>query len=70
MVRFEERAIELSNAHWQFISDLLDAHRIEDSEIETARFHYLQAFRHGYKHALEDVKAERMARNDRDQVHG
>jgi hypothetical protein len=70
MVKYEDRANELSNAHWQFISDLLDAHRIDDYEIETARFHYLQAFRHGYKHAMEDVEAERLARNERDQLHG
>jgi hypothetical protein len=55
MVKYEERAIELSNAHWEFISDLLDAHRIEENEIKIARFHYLQAFRHGYKHAVEDA---------------
>jgi hypothetical protein len=59
MVKYEDRAIELSNAHWQFISDLLDAHRIDEHEIATAQFHYLQAFRHGYKHAVEDMEAGR-----------
>lgn len=51
----EERAAELAEAHWGYVSDLLNAHDLPARDIETIGFHYRSAFIHGYKHAVEDA---------------
>jgi hypothetical protein len=52
------KARETAEAHWNFIEALLQAHVEEDSVIEKCGFHFVEAFVHGYKHALEDMKDE------------
>ena len=50
----ENRAEELAQAHWDYIESLLKAHEVIAEEIQTAEFHYISAFIHGYKHGVED----------------
>jgi PP-loop superfamily ATP-utilizing enzyme len=46
---------ELAYAHWGYVRELLEAHEETDAVIERCGFHYVSAFLHGYKHALEDI---------------
>jgi len=52
-----ERAAKLAHDHWRYISSVLDAHRINDEEINVIGHHYQTAFIHGYKHGQEDAQA-------------
>lgn len=49
---------KLIDAHWEYVEGILRAHRLEDPDINLAKFHYKTAFKHGYKHAREDADAE------------
>ena len=53
----EHRCFELAEDHWSYIEDLLFAHGISVKESDIARFHYKEAFKHGYKHCWEDQLA-------------
>jgi hypothetical protein len=53
------RAQELAYKHWEFISDLLEAHNVEFNIIEIIEFHWLSSFMHGYKHGQEDLQEAR-----------
>jgi hypothetical protein len=48
------RSFELAEAHWEYIEGLLKAHYIEEYLLSVARFHYKEAFMHGYKHCYQD----------------
>jgi hypothetical protein len=37
--------------HWAYIQQLLKVHNIKN--IEIIKFHYIEAFKHGFKHGLE-----------------
>ena len=50
----DKRATELALEHWAYIEELLDAHRVDIDAQSVAEFHYLEAFKHGYKHCWED----------------
>lgn len=52
------RGKELANAHWEYISGLLDAHGTPAGTIALIEYHYTTAFVHGYKHGQEDVNGE------------
>ena len=52
----EARAAELASKHWSYIGALLFAHGAAENIIDMCGFHYQQAFRHGYKHAIEDER--------------
>lgn len=52
-----DRSNTLANDHWGYIEGLLRAHTESDTIITAIKYHYLTAFVHGYKHALEDVDA-------------
>lgn len=45
---------QLAEEHWKYVESLLKAHGEEDELIEQIGFHYISAFIHGYKHAMED----------------
>lgn len=51
------RITALLDAHWEYIYGLLRAHGEGEEYVDIARFHYWEAFRHGYKHAIEDFLA-------------
>jgi hypothetical protein len=53
------RMNELVVQHWNYIENLLLAHDIPSLQLEIARFHYKEAFKHGYKHAYEDQMMEK-----------
>ena len=54
------RAEQLADEHWDnYVGPLAEAHGSTPLEYDIAKFHYKSAFMHGYKHALEDVEAER-----------
>lgn len=46
---------ELAAAHWGYVKSTLLAHGITAEDLVTAEHHYLSAFIHGYKHAVEDL---------------
>ncbi len=50
-----ERADELADAHWGYIKEVLQAHDVDEGEIQRIGFHWQSAFVHGYKHAQEDL---------------
>ena len=58
MEQHMKRANELASDHWGYIYSLLAAHQINQGTIDIVRFHYLSAFVHGYKHAIEDNLAD------------
>jgi len=47
-------AKELADAHWSYIEKLLEAHEVDRDIIKASRYHYITAFVHGYKHAIEE----------------
>jgi hypothetical protein len=49
------RCFDLAEDHWNYIENLLVAHGESIGNLEIARFHYKEAFRHGYKHCWEDM---------------
>ena len=52
-------AKSLAEDHWRYMEEILVAYGAEKGEIRAARFHYISAFVHGYKHAIEDVEASK-----------
>jgi hypothetical protein len=36
--------------HWHYVECMLQAHGVEERDIDLARFHYWEAFKHGWKH--------------------
>ena len=46
---------KLALDHWRYVCRVLQAHHVDQNSIEVAGFHYVEAFKHGYKHALEDI---------------
>lgn len=48
-----EVAEELGRLHWQYIYDTLKTHNAP--WIDVARYHYVSAFVHGFKHGMEYV---------------
>ena len=49
------RAYDLAEEHWSYIEELLWAHGEKVGTIDIAKFHYKEAFKHGYKHCWEDT---------------
>lgn len=46
---------KLAEEHWNYIEELLKTHNQYDSEeSEVYKFHYISAFVHGYRHAMQD----------------
>ena len=41
--------------HWNYVETVLLAHKVPMPDIDLAKFHYCAAFRHGYKHAVEEM---------------
>jgi len=60
MITLEEstRAYQLAEDHWAYIENLLIAHDISIKDIDIAKFHYKEAFKHGYKHAIMEKENE------------
>jgi len=53
-MKTETELTQLIEEHWAYIESLLRAHGLEAPDINLAAFHYKTAFRHGYKHAMEE----------------
>ena len=51
--KYQNIIINIVNAHWQYISDLLTTHGTDRAMIETIEFHYKTAFIHGAGHMKE-----------------
>jgi hypothetical protein len=49
---------ENAEAHWRYVESLLRRHGEESAIVERCRFHYVEAFVHGYKHGVEDYQTE------------
>lgn len=52
-------AERLAEAHWDYIDGIMIAHQQQDNVRNVCRYHYVTAFVHGYKHALEAVEESR-----------
>jgi len=50
-----DRVKKLSQAHVGYIENLVKAHGASEEIVKIVSFHYVTAFEHGYKHALEDA---------------
>ena len=50
----KSEAEKLAEEHWDYIESLLEIH--DDEYIKQIGFHYKQAFRHGYKHGVENTE--------------
>ena len=44
---------ELAKQHWKYIEKLLRIHGESEDIIEKIKFHYIEAFKHGFKHGVE-----------------
>ena len=54
--KFERRAKELVDAHWNYIENLLRVHGEKEDVIKKIGFHYKTSGIHFYKHAIEDLQ--------------
>ena len=52
-----KRGEQLAELHWMYISELLQAHGVKYESERVAEHHYIEAFKHGYKHCYEDMVA-------------
>jgi hypothetical protein len=52
-----QRGEQLAADHWAYIERTLMTHGVPISSdvMRVSRFHYTQAFKHGYKHGCEDM---------------
>jgi hypothetical protein len=46
-------AEELAKAHCEYVLDLLDTHEVSPDVIGVVKFHYVEAFKHGFKHGVD-----------------
>lgn len=49
----------LAKAHWEYVKSVLEAHGEEEEIINLIGFHYVEAFKRGYKHGREDCELYR-----------
>lgn len=66
-------AKKLAEDHWSYIEGILIAHDQDMPILKICHYHYVTAFVHGYKHAIEDMidagrpeKEKDCARNEAD----
>lgn len=52
--RKENNVRQLAISHFDYIGRVLEAHGEDENTIDKIRFHYIEAFVHGYKHSMED----------------
>ena len=50
----DSRGISLAKAHWEYVRGVFQFRIIDPQALEEIEFHYVTAFRHGYKHGRED----------------
>jgi hypothetical protein len=50
----KNKAATLAQAHWGYVAEVLAQCGVSPEVMSAARFHYLTAFEHGYKHGAED----------------
>jgi len=49
---------QLANEHWEYIEKVLRTAGETEEVIRKIKFHYITAFIHGYKHAVEEIENE------------
>ncbi len=53
----KEAVEKLAKEHWDYVKELINVHTLLDEEtLAMLRFHYITAFIHGYKHAIDERK--------------
>lgn len=57
--RYETEVERLALAHWSYVDGILIAHGQHSDIRATCRYHYLTAFVHGWKHAMESAAETR-----------
>ncbi len=58
---------EMIDAHWDYVKDVIrNAHggTVIEARMQELEFHYKTAFRHGYKHAMQETDAIAMRHPD------
>ena len=60
----ESRGVdELINAHWEYVASVMTqgmpGSKLGATDMAFLEFHYKSAFRHGYKHGVQDEKRRR-----------
>lgn len=63
--RYATEVERLALAHWSYVDGILIAHGQHSDILATCRYHYLTAFEHGWKHAMESVAETRRVFSDR-----
>jgi hypothetical protein len=48
---------KLAEAHWGYVEGVLEAHGVLPKEITLAKYHYIEAMVHGWKHCEEAAEA-------------
>ncbi len=53
----KEAVKKLAKEHWDYVKELINVHTLLDEKtLAMLRFHYITAFIHGYKHAIDEIK--------------
>lgn len=47
---------KMTDAHWDYIREVLYTHDVGNDTINKIGFHYKSAMKHGYKHAKEEYE--------------
>ena len=53
-MKTEAEVKQLIAEHWSYVEGMMVAHNITPNDLRVAKFHYLTAMLHGWKHAKED----------------
>lgn len=56
-LRYPTEPERLAREHWSYVEGILIAHKASSEVLFACRYHYITAFEHGYKHAMESVEA-------------
>ena len=59
MNRTETRLEEISESHWNYIEKILKAVGTSEILLSNCKLHYTSAFKHGYRHGVEDREKSR-----------
>jgi hypothetical protein len=54
-----EEVKKLAGEHWNYIRDVLMIHGVNQETVYLIGFHYVTAFEHGWKHAIQSFRKGR-----------
>jgi len=59
---------QLAHEHWEYIEKVLRTAGETEEVIRKIKFHYITAFIHGYKHAVEEIENEWNNMSDKEDI--